>query len=136
MVEWERNHDWVLHRVFHELTSLTIKFSGDKPSVKELIALRRCLPQFRDTSPAALRDMIGDSGAFDLGVLPTQEAREIMKALRTQGLEFVAKNASTISYLPENRTLGLALLIEDETEAARTAEEMMAAGVPVESIEA
>jgi hypothetical protein len=136
MVEWERNHDWVLHRVFHELTSLTIQFAVEKPSVKELIALRQCLPKFRDTPPAALRGMIGDSGTLDLGLLAERDARGIMKMLQAEGLKFVARDASTISYLPEDKTLKSVLLIEDDVEAARIAEEMLAAGVPVEDIEA
>jgi hypothetical protein len=40
--------------------------------------------------------------------------------------------AHTISYLPHNTTTGVALLIEDDEEAAVIANRMLAEGVPVD----
>jgi hypothetical protein len=83
ILTWDRSHDWVLQRFWNDLTLVRIQFRQGSPSVAELAALRRCLPQFRHTAPATVRAMIGDSRVFELGVLPTPEARRLIE--RAQG---------------------------------------------------
>jgi hypothetical protein len=83
MLTWDRSHDYVLHRFWNDLTRVTIRFRDAPPSVQELVALRRCLPQFRDVAPATLLSQIGDSRQLSLGELPTAEARSIIEAART-----------------------------------------------------
>jgi hypothetical protein len=48
----------------------------------------------------------------------------------------VAESASFVSYLPYDRTTGCAWLIEDDAEATAIAQAMLAAGVPVQDVEA
>jgi hypothetical protein len=136
MPTWDRSHDYVLQRFWNELVRVTIRFKNSSPSVAELAAIRRCLPQFRDTAPASLRKSIGDSQTLALGEMPGRLARQLIEILAAEGLEVVAQSASYVSYLPFDRTTGCAWLIEDEAEAMAVAKEMMAAGVPVHDIEA
>jgi hypothetical protein len=136
MLTWDRSHDYVLHRFRNDLTRVTIRFRDALPSVQELVALRRCLPQFRDVAPATLRSQIGDSRQLSLGGMPTQEARSVIESAQAQGLEVVAESASFVSYLPYDRTTGCAWLIEDDAEAAAVAQAMLLEGVPVQDIEA
>ena len=136
MLTWDRSHDYVLHRFWNDLTRVTIRFRNAPPSVQELVALRRCLPQFRDVAPATLRSQIGDSRQHSLGEMPTPEARSVIEAAQAQGLEVVAESASFVSYLPYDRTTGCAWLIEDAAEAAAVAQAMLQEGVPVQDIEA
>src|SRR5262245_62074562 len=135
MLTWDRTHDYVLHRVWNDLTRVTIQFRNAPPSAQELVALRRCLPQFRDIAPATLRSQIGDSRQLSLGELPGPEARSVIEAVQAQGFDVVAESASFLSYLPYDRTTGCAWLIEDETEAAAVAQAMLQEGVPVQDIE-
>jgi hypothetical protein len=136
MADWNRSHDWVLQRFWNDLTRVTIRFRCERPSVVELVALRRCLPEFQNVSPRALREEIGKSGVLSLGVLPTRQARNMIGAMQGQGLEVVAENASFASYLPLDRTCGCALLIEDDKEAESVAREMLALGIPIEDVQA
>src|SRR5438067_8528983 len=136
MLTWDRSHDYVLHRFWNDLTRVTIRFHNAPPSVHELVALRRCLSQFRDVAPATLRDQIGDSRDLSLGEMPTPEARRVIEAAQAQGLEVGAESASFVSYLPYDRTTGCAWLIEDDAEASAIAQAMLATGVPVQDVEA
>ncbi len=136
MLTWDRSHDYVLQRFWNDVTRVTIRFCDAPPSVQELAALRRCVPQFREVGPAALRNQIGDSRQLSLGQMPTPEARRVIEAAQAQGLEVIAESASFVSYLPYDRTTGCAWLIEDATEAAAVAQAMLQEGVPVQDIEA
>ena len=87
-------------------------------------------------APAAVRAAIGESDMLPLGVLPSPEARQVIRATEAAGLRVAAEGASRVSYLPFDRTTGCAWLIEDDAEAAAVAQAMLAAGVPVRSVEA
>jgi hypothetical protein len=136
MLTWDRSHDYVLHRFWNDLTRLAVRFKAAPPSVHELAALRRCLPQFRDVAPAVLRGEIGDSQQVSLGEMPTPVARHMIEAAQAEGLEVVTESASFVSYLPYDRTTGCAWLIEDDAEAAAVAQAMLDAGVPIQDMEA
>jgi hypothetical protein len=136
MLDWDRSHDWVLHRFWNDLTRITIHFRQAPPTAAELAALRRCLPRFRDTAPSAVRAALTPAGVLPLGEMPTREARRLIEVAQAQGLDVVAEGASFASYLPYDRTSGCVWLIEDNSEAAAVAEAMLAAGVPVQEVEA
>src|SRR4051812_39916329 len=136
MLTWDRSHDYVLHRFWNDLTRVTIKFRNAPPSVQEMVAVRRCLPQLRDVVPATLRSQIGDSQQLSLGEMPTPEARGVIEAAQAQGLDVVAESASFVSYLPYDRTTGCAWLIEDDAEAAAVARAILQDGMPVQDTEA
>jgi len=135
MHSWDRSHDWVVQRYYYDLTRVAIRFEGGSPTVAELLAARRCLPQFRDTPPAELRASIGIAGSLSLGEMPTREARRLAEAAEAAGLDVVMDNASFISYLPYDRTAGCAWLIEDDAKARSIAEAMIAAGVPLQEVD-
>jgi hypothetical protein len=135
MVSWDRSHDWVVQRYYHDRTRVTIRFPQGTPSINELIAVRRSLPRFRDTPPAELRAAIASTGSLPLGEMPTPDARRLVEVAREAGLSVLAENVSVFSYLPYDRTTGCAWLIENDAEARAVAEAMIAAGVPVQAIE-
>jgi hypothetical protein len=134
MIHWDSTHDWVLTRFESDRAELTVLFDEASPSLRELIALRRCLPEYRQLTPAAARDRAGTGGRVELGELPGPEARRLSEGLQQAGLRSELRNTSRISYLPVDRTTGAAMLIEDEGEARRVAEEMIRAGIPVEHL--
>ena len=136
MLTWDRSHEYVLHRFWNDLMRITIRFQASPPSVQELAAIRRCLPEFRYMAPAAVRGRIGGSPELSLGVLPTPEARRVIESAQAEGLEVIGESVSFVSYLPFDRTTGCAWLIEDDTEAAAVAKAMLEAGVPVQDVEA
>jgi hypothetical protein len=136
MVSWDHSHDWVLQQHFHDLRRVTICFEQAAPSVSELVALRRSLPQLQDKPPTELRAAIASKGSLALTEMPTREALPLIEAARAAGLNVLVENVSFISYLPYDRTTGCAWLIEDDAEARSVAEAMLAAGVPVQVVEA
>jgi hypothetical protein len=136
MIEWDRSGDWEVQRTFHERHRLTILFSETGPSNQELLAVRRCFPQFRDTPPAQLKALVSEAGKLCLGELPGRDARRLAELAERAGLHPLIENASYISYLPFDRATGCVLLVEDEAEAKLVADEMIAAVFPVAEIEA
>jgi hypothetical protein len=136
MPVWDKTHDWVLIRSWNDLTRVTILFQQVPPSVAELVAIRRCLPQCRHMAPARVRAAVGEPGALPLGVLPSPEARQLIQVAEAQGLRVVAEGASVVCCLPFDRTTGCAWLIEDEAEAVAVLQAMLAAGAPVQDVEA
>jgi hypothetical protein len=134
MVDWDRSHDWVLTCYESDRAELTVLFDQSQPSVHELVALRRCLPAFREVSPADARTRAGAGGRLELGELAGPEARRLLDELRRAGMRTELRNTSTVSYLALDRTTGSALLVEDHAEAELLAEEMIRAGVPVERL--
>jgi hypothetical protein len=136
MLDWDRTHDWELVEVYHDLTRVAIQFRQAAPSLTELLAVRRCLPQFRHMAPEAVRAVIGESGGLPLGVLPSPEARELIRMAEAVGLRVMAEGASAVGYLPFDRTTGCGMLIENDEEAAALVQEMLAAGVPIRHVEA
>jgi hypothetical protein len=131
MIDWERTHDWLLHCFAHDLAQLTILFDHDRPSLRELMALRKSLPEFGDLSPAAARERARAIGRVALEEMWGPEARRLAVRLQHAGLRTEIRNTSYISYLPIDRTTGAALLIEDEAESRRVTDEMLRAGIPV-----
>ncbi len=81
MLSWDRSHQYVLYRYWNDRTRLTIRFQAATPSLQELVALRRCLPQFRDVPPAAMRSQIGDSQELSLGDMPSRDARKLIETI-------------------------------------------------------
>jgi hypothetical protein len=135
MLDWDRSHDWVLHRHWHDLTRVIVRFRRWPPTVAELAALRRCLPHFRDMPPTAVRATIPSSGVLELGIVPTPNARRWIEALQAEGVEVVAKSMSFVSYLPIDRTTGSAWLIDDTAKADAVVRAMLAEGVSVDNFE-
>lgn len=136
MIDWDRTHDWELQRIRRDLTRVVIRFRHVPPSVDELVAIRRALPKFCNLSPGDVRAAIGQVGELELGVLPSPEARQIIEVVQRQGLDAIAADASSVGYLPLDRTIGCALLIEDAAESTATVQAMLAAGVPIRDVEA
>jgi hypothetical protein len=135
VIDWDRSHDWIVERTFYNRLRVSVRFAAGKPSVAELVAVRRCFPQFANMPPQSLLTQVGHSGALEIGTFPATEARHSVKDAQQAGLNVVAENASYVIYVPVDRTLGCAMLIEDDGEARATAEAMIAAGVPVNPIE-
>src|SRR6185503_7697293 len=114
MLDWDRTHDWILQRFTSDRATLMVLFEASKPSLRELVALRQCLPSFKDIPPAAARAQGGSSGRLELGELPGPEARRLQSKLQRAGVRSEVRVTSTVSYMPLDRTTGLAWLIEDE----------------------
>lgn len=132
MSSWDREGDWVLYRIRREITSLTIRFRSAPPSVMELAAIRKVVPEFRDSPPITIRDRIGCSRELSLGVLPTHEAQRVVEEVQAVGLEVIAESRTVVGYLPFNRTTRCARLVEDYDEAEALVQSMLQSGVPVE----
>lgn len=50
---WDSTDDgWVLLYINRDVLLLTVKFSAEGPSLKEVAALRTAIPEFRSMSPA------------------------------------------------------------------------------------
>ena len=135
MFEWDRSHNWVVHRFHLDRAELTVVFEAERPSLAELAVLRRCLPEFRNVPPATARDRAGKKGRLEFGELHGPESEAIARRrCGVRGCGSSSRDTSRVGYLPHDRTTGDALLIEDDEEGRRLIEQMIEAGVPVEDI--
>ena len=128
---WDGSEDWVLSKHMHRAMRLKIKCSGKRPSVSELLAIRKLLEQHRQGPPAELRSVIKDTGELDLGNIAPARATEIVNRANDLGLHIIATDVSVTSYLPINRATKDAMLIDDDELNERVVQEMLKRGVPV-----
>jgi hypothetical protein len=135
MDDWDRTHSWIVYRTRHDMRRVKIKFACSSPSAIELLAVRKCFPQFRDLVPEKLKATVS-GGELDVGVISGRMVPSLMHAAREYQLHLNVVDASWINHLPFDRTTGHVWLIEDHAEGEAIAAEMIAAGVPVEDSEA
>jgi hypothetical protein len=132
MLEWDRSHDWVVRRHFHDRAVVTVVFKNERPSIVELVSLRKCLGKFQHISPAVLRESIGRVKRLEIGEFEGIQVRLLVEKLESNALSVVVRSSSFVSYLPVDRTTNSALLVEDSKERNELAQDMINAGVPVE----
>jgi hypothetical protein len=60
------------------------------------------------------------------------DASRLVGDAQGRGLRVEVQRSDRVGYLPHNTTTRMALLIEDDNEAAEVAKRMIAAGVPVD----
>ena len=108
-------------------------FANGRPSSQELLALRSLLPAIAQLPPAELKALLGSSGRHDLGDFPIIEARRIQAAASALGLRHEERDSSLTTYLAVDVTgsTEVPMVVEDEVDAQRVHQEMIAAGVPV-----
>jgi hypothetical protein len=134
MAEWDRSRDWVVVRNETDRAEVTVVFAGPRPSLHELAAVRRVVPDFQNKPPAEALARMGDGGRLEVDELPGPEARRMAAALQAAGVRVTVRNTSRVTYLPVDLDTRQAMLVEDEQVAEQLAHEMIRAGVPVEHI--
>ena len=97
------------------------------------MALRSLVAEYARLPPARLKSTIGSSCTFDIGEFSTAEAQQLKARASELGLLLEEKDTSHTCYLPVDTSGNMdeALLIDDDAEAERVAQEMIASGVPV-----
>lgn len=125
---------WTLHRVEHIAWSVSFSFSETGPTPSEIVALRKLLDEFRNSSmPAVLQQLRGQSTYMMPYELGNIEMRQLVDSARELGLEVKAESIDRGGYLPVSSE-GHALIIEDDDISAQVKERMIAAGVPITDV--
>ena len=93
-LDWDRSHDVILIRFWHDLVQIEIQFTQTDPSVPELVAIRPCLPQFRELPPAEVRERVGNSGSLILDPMSPSAAQLLIDLLVKEQLRVVVKDVS------------------------------------------
>lgn len=135
MNDWDQNDEWEVHRTFHARAVLVV-ILPDKEKATSLAKLRRIIPEFRNTPPAALLRKTRDGGELHLDEMTGREAHRLEKELIDAGIQTRRVDTSVVSFLPFNRTKGYAWLIESSVESERIARKMISEGVKVVNAEA
>lgn len=128
---WDGTENWVLHAFYHSQVDLKIVFEGTRPNIKEIIALRKLIEEYRELPVHQVKARIGSLKVIVLGKCSTFEAQQLLKHAWEIGLTIVQTGASYTNYLPFNQTDQTALIIEDEELSKRVTKKMLEAGVPV-----
>jgi hypothetical protein len=132
---WNGSEDWVLSAHYNSQASVKISFAGKQPTSKEIAAIRKLIPIYRNTPVIEVKSLLSHQKEIDLGVLSWSETNRMIEYSRELDLEVIAVDSSHTSYLPINRSTNQALLIEDNALANRIIEKMLKLGVPVVDFE-
>jgi hypothetical protein len=108
-----------------------VQFAAARPTIEELVAVRKAFPEFANIAPAALLAQLGDTGQLDLGERGGIEAHALRAAAMRVGLTATLENMTRIEFSIIDESGPSVWLIEDEAELLRTVQEMIAAGVKV-----
>jgi len=111
--------------------AVTVHFAAQAPILREIIAVRRLLPEYRDLPPSQVRAMLGASGGLGIKPLPGAEAAQGAAHGRELGLRLETADASCTSGFPFHPAGSQACIIEDDALADEACRRMMRAGVPV-----
>ena len=128
---WDGSEQWVLLKVEQHLTRLTLRFTTKEPSISEIQAVRRLLPQYQQLPPAQVKAILGDCGEFELPLLPRAEAEKLSAQAKELDLCPKSVDASYTGYspfCPVNRSV---CMIEGDALAAQVYRRMLDSGVPV-----
>ena len=131
---WDRSLHWVLVRTHHHQFDVSVVL--DNPlSAPELAAIRKLSPDLQETPISELKSRLSGQTSFSLGTMNGQRCRDLDSVAQQLGLRLHTTNSSFTSYLPIDKTNDQMWLIEDEDEAKRIADEMIAAGIEVQDCE-
>jgi len=133
-VDWDKTRDWLIQRSHYYELALVVVFGSANPSMDELRRARKLRPEFSNESPAIFRRRV-ENGRLDLGVLPREEGRILASHATSLGLAVEHVATARRSYSFKDRGGPGYLLVEDESDAERLANAMIAAGVPVIDLE-
>jgi hypothetical protein len=131
--DWDRSHEWVVRRIHRCLCEINAVLN-ESDLIRQLVALRKLSPKYRDVPPAEMRNRI-IKGRLPLGSFNSVDSKRIRDEAAVLGLQLEMIDASTVGFLPYDKTTKMVWLIEDDAVAARIAHEMIAAGATVEVIE-
>jgi hypothetical protein len=113
---------------------LTVHFAIPRPKVLQLAGLRQHLAGFREVPSAEAFARADSAGRIVMSDLYGPEARCLAELLSDAGLRVELGSTSKVMHQPPDRATGAVLLIEDDVEATRLAQEMIRTAVPVERI--
>ena len=110
---WDGSEDWSLSADYNPQSNVKIIFSGNKPTIKEIAAVRKLITAYQNIPIIEVKSLLSHRKEIDLGILSSMEANRITEFAVKLDLTIVAIDCSYTSYLPINRTTNQALLITD-----------------------
>ena len=131
---WDGSENWGLSATYHSDVDLKVVFEGERPSVQELMAVRKLLNEYHDVPVHQVKAQIGNSKELSLGIRSSMEAHHLLEQAQKLGLNLVEEDASHVDYWPVKPVddgESSFLLIEDEELAKRVTQKMLEAGVPI-----
>ncbi|MBI1348515.1 hypothetical protein GC163_19750 [bacterium] len=132
---WSCSLCWVLVKTHHHQFDVSV-FLDDPLSAQTLAAIRKLVPELLTTPISELKTRLSGRSTFNIGTVDGQRCRDLDSAAQQLGLQLNITNSSFTSYLPIDKTNDQMWIIEDDNEAKRIAEELIAAGVEVQHCEA
>jgi hypothetical protein len=128
---WDGSEDWGLSANYNSQSNVKIVFSGNKPTMKEIAAVRKLITAYQNIPAIEVKYLLSNRKEIDLGILSSMETNRIKKRAVELNLTIIEVDSSDTFYLPINRTTNHALLIGDDTLARRVVAKMLKFGVPI-----
>ena len=132
---WDRSIHWVLVETHHHQFDVSVIL--DSPlTAQTLAAIRTLVPELQTTPVSELKSRLCGRSTFEIGTVNGQRCRDLDSVSHQLGLQLHITNSSFTSYLPIDKTNNQMWVIEDDSEAKKIADEMIAAGVEIQHCEA
>ena len=128
---WDGSEDWSLSANYNSQSNIKIIFSGNKPTIKEIVAVRKLITAYQNIPIVEVKSLLSHRKEIDLEILSSMEVNRIIEFAIELDLTIIAMDCSYTSYLPINRTTNQALLITDDVIARRVTAKMLEFGVPI-----
>lgn len=99
---WDGSETWELIEHRWDEASVSVVFRGERPTVQEIVALRRLHELFRDVPAAQIKAQLSDKREIELGRCSGMEAREVQERARKLDLlvQLRVETRSIVSYSP------------------------------------
>ena len=128
---WDGSENWGLIQYNASLTKLEVHFVSDVPTVAEIIALRKLIPEYRNLPLKEIKLKLGSSGYLLLGTFSGHEAISIYYRGINLNLDMERHDVSTIYYQIIEQATETVLTIENKDLERRIAQTMLEHGIPI-----
>lgn len=126
---------WVLTRLCGNYVDVTLKFASTGPSAREVMAVRRCVSEFKTSPLSEVALRLRETQSLFLGRFESKEARKVAAACRYEHLPVLETIIDAPQYLPTNELTGMALVIEDDVLAEIVYAAAIQHGIPIRHVE-
>ena len=65
---WDGSQDWGLIANYNSQSSVKIVFSEDKPTIKEIVAVRKLLTTYQNIPAIEVKSLLSNKKEIDLGI--------------------------------------------------------------------
>jgi hypothetical protein len=122
---WDGTQHWVLTEGIIPREVVYVHFKGDTPSMQELMALRKLLPEFQHMPVQALKKQLGNLKTLILGAYYPSESLHMVHRAMALDLKIEQQDQSYTGYIPYHPNTGSLLILNHLELLARIVDKLL-----------